>query len=119
MSSDMVDAIRATMLEVITDCIKREPGFGASLVVKLTVDRLRARGLKVPDIDVIDSFYGLFRSGFLSWGLDQANLGMNWAHVTAQGGARSRCSSARPRTPTATSPGSSATSRPTRSPRAT
>ncbi len=80
-----MDTLRETMLAVIAEHTRDDGGCSTSGVVETTARRLREAKIPFSPQALLDCWYGLFLSGFLCWGLDLANPGMNWAHVTAQG----------------------------------
>jgi len=75
--------VRQVLLEVLRG--NGDEGFGREEAIKQTAARLGPYGDRNSGRTIMDGFDDLYRSGIISNGLNLANLGSNWAHLTAHG----------------------------------
>jgi len=76
--------VRAIVLDVIDHHVKQNYSLQSIGVVQETSRRIGRRGLE-GERAILAAFYGLFRTGYLSWGHDLANPAPPFFHVTPLG----------------------------------
>jgi hypothetical protein len=80
------DEARSALLATIAQAASRDgDGFGREYVIKQTAEKLGRQHDNVTARLLMEAWDDLYRAGIVSHGMDLANLGLNWAHLTSFG----------------------------------
>jgi hypothetical protein len=81
-----VEDLRKVLLEVVADVAKEGDGLQAVSIFRKASERLGFRGSDAArEQALLTYWYDLFRTGYLSWGLNLANPNPPFFHLTARG----------------------------------